>query len=312
MTDAGPDCNRSLLTADDGHQILVDSWRAADNPNPDAVIQIFHGLGEHPARYERFAGLCVRRGFAVIAHAHRGHGENCEPGLLGHYADEDGWNKVVADALLVQERLLLQFAGVPVILLGHSMGSYVAQSFVMRHAGNVHALILSASTYSPRLRLRLGHVLAAIEVWRKGPAAKSELLNQAGFGDFNKRFAPNRTEFDWLSRDENEVDKYIADPLCGAASSNKLWRDLTGGMLEITSRNAIPRIPSDLPVLITGGSEDPVGGAEGMGRLAGMYRETGHDDVTLSVYEGGRHEMLNEIDRDQFSNDLLSWVAEKI
>ena len=310
--EGAPNCHRSVLTAEDGQQILVDSWRPAADIDVRAIIQIFHGLGEHPARYERFAGLCIRQGFAVVAHAHRGHGENCDEQNLGHYTDQDGWNKVIGDALLVQEDILTRFAGLPLVLLGHSMGSYIAQSFMMRHGGDVQALILSASTYASRLQLRIGHLLAAFEVWRSGPRAKSSLLNRMGFADFNQRFAPSRTEFDWLSRDENEVDKYIADPLCGALSSNKLWHDLTAGLLEITSRRSLSRIPAHLPILITGGEQDPVGGAKGLGRLTRAYGETGHSDVSLRVYDGARHEMLNETNRDEFSNDVLNWISDKL
>jgi len=306
--EGAPNCHRSVLTAEDGQQILVDSWRPADDTDARAVIQILHGLGEHPARYERFASLCVRQGFAVVAHAHRGHGENCDEQNLGHYADQDVWNRVVGDALLVQEEIMARFPGLPLVLLGHSMGSYIAQCFMMRHAGNVQALILSAPTYASRLQLRTGHLLAAFEVWRSGPRMKSALLNQLSFGGFNQRFAPNRTEFDWLSRDENEVDKYVADPLCGALSSNKLWHDLTGGLLEITSRRSLSRIPAHLPILITGGEQDSVGGAKGLGRLARAYRATGHSDVSLRVYDGARHEMLNETNRDEFSADVFNWI----
>ena len=305
-------CHRSVLTADDAHRILVDTWRPADGVAVRAVIQIFHGLGEHPARYERFANYCNERGFAVVAHAHRGHGEKCNAAELGHYADDDGWDKVIGDARLVQQEIIRQFAERPLILLGHSMGSYIAQAFMMQHAENVQALILSASTYAPRLQLRAGHLLAAFEVWRSGPRAKSALLNRMSFGGFNKRFAPNRTEFDWLSRDENEVDRYVADALCGAPSSNKLWHDLTRGLLEITARKSISGIPEKLPVLITGGEQDPVGGARGLGRLTNAYRASGHTDIALKVYEGGRHEMFNETNRDAFSADLLDWIEATI
>ena len=313
MSDAADvTAERSVLTAGDGHRILVDDWRPATDSDVRALIQIFHGLGEHPARYGRFAGLCVQQGYAVVAHANRGHGENCEPGHLGHYADDDGWQKVIGDARLVQEEVRRRFPGLPLVLLGHSMGSYLAQSFMLLHAGDADALILSASTYASRLQLRLGHLLAGFEEWRRVARARSELLNRLGFGEFNKPFTPGRTEFDWISRDDAEVDKYIADPLCGGPYSNKLWADLTGGLLEITRPRSIAAIPKDLPILITGGADDPVGGARGLGRLAEVYENTGHSDVTLRVYDGGRHEMFNETNRDEFTNDLLRWLAGKL
>jgi alpha-beta hydrolase superfamily lysophospholipase len=188
------------------------------------------------------------------------------------------------------------------------MGSFIAQSFLSRQAGQVSALILSASNFAGRIELFAGHWLAAIEGWRTGKRTKSHTLNKMGFGDFNKRFAPNRTPFDWLSRDDDEVDRYAADPLCGFQCSNRLWFDLTGGLGEVTSVRTLAKIPADLPILITGGSDDAVGGRKGLPRLADAFRRSGHTDVTLKIYDGGRHEMLNETNRDEFTADLIDFI----
>ena len=303
---------RATLRTEAGHQILVDSWHPEAETSPRALLHIFHGLGEHTARYERFARSCAANGIIVVAHNHRGHGENCDSESLGHYADKDGWNKLIADALLVQNNAREEFSGLPLVVMGHSMGSYIAQSFVMRYPRNVSQLILSASTYAPRLRLRLGKLLATFDAWRHGPRHRSDMLNQMSFGDFNKRFAPNRTEFDWLSRDENEVDKYVGDPLCGAPSSSQLWHDLTGGMLEITSQRAVTSVPNGMPLLILGGQFDPVGGEKGLTKLAYAYRKTRHEDVTLRIYADGRHEMLNETNRDEVTRDIIRWIADHL
>jgi alpha-beta hydrolase superfamily lysophospholipase len=296
---------RESLQAVDGRRILVDLWAPSE---PRMLIHIFHGLGEHPARYERFANYCNTLGVAVGIHNHRGHGENCSAEELGHYADQDGWTKVISDAAIVQDELIRQIPGVPLVLLGHSMGSYIAQCFLMRGLGSVSALALSATSFNARGQLRIGHWIAWFEKVRGGKRNKSALLSKMGFGEFNKRFAPNRTEFDWLSRDENEVDKYVADPLSGADSSSQLWFDLTGGLLELSSVDALRKIRADLPVLITGGSDDPVGGQKGLTRLARKFEESGHANTTLKIYEDGRHEMLNETNRDEFSHDLTQWM----
>jgi len=269
-------------------------------------MHIFHGLGEHAARYDRFARQCVAQGYVVTAHNHRGHGENCAPDGLGHYADDNGWNRVVNDALQVQQDLVRQFPELPLILFGHSMGSYIAQSFVMRHPENVSALVLSGATWPNRMQLRIGRLLATVAVWISGPQEKSAMLNKMSFGDFNKRFAPNRTDFDWISRDTSEVDKYVADPLCGAPSSNQLWRDLLGGMLSISTAKALSQI-ADIPILIMGGALDPVGGAARLTALAAAYRNSRHSQISLKIYPDGRHEMLNEINHDLVTTDVLEW-----
>jgi alpha-beta hydrolase superfamily lysophospholipase len=305
----------TTLATSDGHRIEVSQWQPPGGAAPGAVVQILHGLGEHLGRYERFAGACCDAGLAVVGHNHRGHGPDCEPGRLGqlgHFADRDGWNKVVDDAISVTRFAGRTWVDTPIVLLGHSMGSYIAQSVAAREAERFKALVLSASSFSPRLQLRAGRMLARIVIWRHGARRRSAFLNRLGLGNFNRRFAPNRTDFDWLSRDDVEVDRYIADPLCGFLLSNRFWHDLLGGLLEVTSPNTLRRIPADLPVLITGGEVDPVGGKTGMTRLAQAYERTGHGDVTLRIYPDGRHEMLNEINREEFTQDLLRWIERSI
>lgn len=291
------------IPATDGHAIRVNVWSGAA---PLAVILVFHGLAEHAGRYARFARRAVARGHAVVAHDHRGHGAGAT--RLGHFADRDGWNKVLGDAALVRDRVRQRFGDAPLLLFGHSMGSYLAQSFVMRDAGDLSRLVLSGSTWPPRFRVRLGRVAARLEMLHAGRRHRSALLDGMGFGEFNQRFAPARTPFDWLTRDESEVDRYIADPLCGAVSSTALWHDLLGGLLEIGTDEALHKVPAALPILITGGERDPVGGKPGMQRLAAAYQRTGHTAVTLRTYQGARHEMLNEINRDAFTTDLLRWI----
>lgn len=296
---------RQILTAPDGHEIHMHMW----SPEGAAarVIQILHGLGEHAARYERFAHAAASRGYVVCVHDHRGHGPHTEE--LGHFADDNGWHLLVADALLVQDFSRERFADAPHVLLGHSMGSYIAQSFAMHYGDRLSALILSASTWTSRLQLFPALAIAHIEAWRLGIRGKSALLNKLGFGDFNKRFAPARTEMDWLSRDAAEVDKYITDPLCGGPYSCGMWLDLLRGLIDISSDNSLARVPAGLPLLITGGECDPVGGDRGMTRLMMHYAQSGHQRISVKIFPGGRHEMLNESNRDEVTANWLDWIA---
>jgi alpha-beta hydrolase superfamily lysophospholipase len=309
MSDFDTEAERSILIADDGRKILLDFWPAKTDASPAAIVQVLHGLAEHPARYDRFAGKCTAKGFAVFAHNHRGHGENCPEVDLGFFAERNGWDKVIADVQTVQQDIRQRLPNVPIVLFGHSMGSFVAQSFLARHPDAADALILSASNLPPVAQVLPGHWIARFMSWRHGNRQKNATLNKLGFGEFNKRFAPNRTAYDWLSRDENEVDRYVSDPLCGFDSSNALWTDLTGALLRVGRRSSLQKIPAKLPILITGGDKDPVGGLKGMTLLATTYRRSGHDRVTLRTYPDGRHEMLNEINRDEFTSDVLAWIA---
>ena len=152
-------------------------------------------------------------------------------------------------------------------------------------------------------------LLASAELWRRGAREHSPLLDQLGFGDFNKPFAPHRTEYDWLSRDNSEVDKYIASPLCGGPYTTGLWRDLLSGLLEISRRDALQKILADTPIRIVGGQMDPVGGEVGMRKLEEQYVRSGHGQVSSKIYADGRHEMFNETNRDEFTADLLQWIS---
>ena len=274
------------------------------------VIEIFHGLGEHHRRYARFAGQASARGLAVVAHDHRGHGPHAEE--QGHFADRGGWQLLTDDGLLVNDMIGDRYPGLPIVLIGHSMGSYIAQFFSLQHDYRLTALVLSASTWPNKALLLPGRILARIESWRLGIRGKSALLDKLGFGDFNKAFAPARTELDWLSRDEAEVDAYIDDPLCGGPYSCGLWIDLLGGLKAIASDSALGRIRSELPLLLTGGAEDPVGGQQGITDLALHYSKSGHTCVSTRIYDDGRHEMFNEVNRDEFTADVLNWIEEQL
>ena len=294
-----------FLPAACGHRVRVTPF--GPPPAPRAAIQVLHGLGEHAGRYARFAAAARERGFAVIAHDHRGHGPEREP--AGFFARHRGWDRLVEDAFAVHEWIAGRYSGLPRVMLGHSMGSYLAQDFAMRHGAGLTALLLSGSTWPNRLQVAGGHLLARFECWRHGEAAPNPRLDEIGFAAFNRRIARPRTPYDWLSRDEVEVDRYMADPLTGGPFTAGLWRDLTAGLLRISTDAALARVPADLPILISGGGADPVGGDRGMGRLATHYAQTGHTRLTVKIYPGGRHEMLNETNRDEVTADWLAWFV---
>lgn len=296
------------IAADESHTIHGTRW--IPDGTTKSAIQLFHGLGEHHVRYERFARVATERGFAVVAHDHRGHGPNCEE--LGFFADTDGWQKLLDDGRAVRRQIDQHFPDRPRVLLGHSMGSYIAQAYVMQHPDDQDILVLSASTWTNGASLTAGHFLARLEERRSGARSRSALLNKLGFGNFNRPFEPARTPLDWLSRDEHEVDLYIADPLCDGPYTCSLWKDLTAGLRGISSHSALERIPKNMPMYLTGGSNDPVGGQRGITKLAKQYQATEHSDVTVRIYPDGRHEMFNETNREEFTNDLLDWLEEKL
>ncbi len=292
------------LHCTDEHTIRGTHW--APDGDACAVIQIFHGLGEHRGRYQRFATYATSLGYAVCAHDQRGHGTGAEQPR--HFADNNGWQLLTADGLRVHEYLREEYPHHPILLLGHSMGSYVAQHFAMLHGDRLSGLILSASTWPSLIKVVPGRLIAALESWRLGARGTSPLLDKLGIDDLNNRYKPARTASDWLSRDTAEVDAYVDDSLCGGPYSCRLWLDLLGGLAFIASDGALLRVPSDLPILITGGEDDAVGGDRGMTKLAMHYAQTMHGRLKLKIYPGGRHEMFHEINRDEFASDLIGWV----
>ena len=292
------------LESGDEHTIHGTDWRPKDGPR--AVIQLLHGLGEYHERYTRFARLAAEQGYAVVAHDHRGHGAHATE--MGYLADRDGWGKLIEDSRIVAGYIDARYGKSRRILLGHSMGSYVAQAYTMRYPDSVNALVLSASTWPDRKELKAARWLARLECVRLGRHGRSPILHKKGFGNFNKPFEPARTALDWLSRDERQVDAYIADPLCGGPFTNALWADLTAGLQTIADITALQRIPADMPILLTGGSNDPIGGVKGISLLARRYKQMGHVHVTSQIYDGGRHEMFHELNRDKFMREILAWI----
>lgn len=298
------------LNTTDDCSLHVHRWHGAAPPR--AVLMVAHGLAEHGGRYGRFAEALLAAGIEVYAHDQRGHGLSSEPALLGHFADEDGWDKLVRDLAALNHHIRQQHPGAPIFLFAHSMGSYVAQSYLMRHSCSLQGAILSGSNYQPLALYRSAELVARFERWRQGPRGRSALIEWLSFGAFNKAFKPARTRFDWLSRDATEVDRYIADPLCGFRCSNQLWLDLLGGLQQITPVEHLAQIDSQLPLLIIGGNRDPVSQGHRLDDLADALRTAGMQDITLRLYADARHELLNETNREEITADLLCWLQQRL
>lgn len=288
------------LNPGDGHTI---TGTVFEPESPTAFLIISHGMAEHGDRYIPLARWLGENGIAVIIYHHRGHGPSCPSETLGHYADQNGWTRVVADLHQVVLHTHERSPGLPVNLLGHSMGSFIAQAYAQIHGDNLDALILSATNRIYRLQLAASRTLIGLIRLVRGKRHRSRLVTRMTFDQFNNKFRPNRTNADWLSRDPDQVDCYIADPLCGFDCTVGLWWDFIGGMLRL-SPSAFRK---DLPVHLFSGTEDAVGEmGRGVRRHFQAIREAGAENVTLRLFEGGRHEMLNETNRDEVWDYLLS------
>ncbi|MFC5695609.1 alpha/beta hydrolase [Pseudomonas sp. GCM10022186] len=298
------------LDASDAVPLYVNHW-AGDAP-PRAVVMLSHGMAEHSGRYARLGDALVAAGIELYALDQRGHGRSAEHGVLGQYATADGWNKVIGDLASLNHHIRQQHPQVPIFLLGHSMGSYIGQAYLMQHSCSLHGAILSGSNYQPVALYKVARLVARFERWRQGKEGRSALIDFLSFGSFNKAFKPNRTAFDWLSRDPLEVDKYVGDPLCGFRCTNQLWLDLLGGLQNITPPKNLAQIDPDLPLLVIGGERDPVSDGRRLQDLAAALRLAGIKDVQLNIYPGARHELLNESNRDEVTRDLIDWLEQAL
>jgi alpha-beta hydrolase superfamily lysophospholipase len=299
---------QSYLDVPDGARLALYEWPAPASPK--AVVQITHGLAEHAGRYDRLARALTAAGYAVFASDHRGHGKTArDPSELGFFGEESGFKTLVGDLLAVNREIASRHPTLPRILLGHSFGSFVSQAYLFEHATTLKAVVLSGTASANRFAVAPGIGLAQVLRMRLGPRGTSKLLQQLSFGSYNDAFKPTRTEFDWLSRDPDEVDKYVADALCGFDTTVQGWIDLLGGLLYIRSSERQRRLPKDLPIYLLSGTADPVGEmGKGPTRLSQQYGAAGLTRVKLNLYASARHELFNETNRDQVTAELIAWL----
>ena len=321
--------NETYFESHDGARLFLYRWptggQASGPPSgqpsgqPRAVLHIVHGMAEHALRYRRLAEKLTAAGIEVWAADQRGHGRTADinvndkgrGGLLGHCADGDGYVRVTRDVHAINEEIRKTKPGIPLFLLGHSWGSFIVQNYIEEYSGDllIDGCILSGTKGPGDVMVKIGlPVMSLLAVFcgqRKGlPFARS-----MADGAYNKPFRPNRSPFDWISRDEQEVDKYASDPLSGKLCSVGFYRDLAGILSNIHRTKAMAKISRSLPVYVFSGSADPVGdmGAS-PDALVNAYRNIGISDLEFVLYPGARHETLNETNREEVMGNLLSWI----
>ena len=304
--------NDFRLPAQDGTPLFVRAFLPAQKPR--AIVQIAHGLAEHSARYARLAHALTDHGFGVYANDHRGHGYTAQrPEDLGFFAERNGWTKVVGDQRTLLQEVNSRHPDTPVFLLGHSMGSYIARGFALRHGKELAGLLLSGTTHAGLWSFLQVQLLAKLERLRVGKRGRSRIVKSFTIDPLNLRFRNPRTDVDWLSRDEAEVDKYVADPLCGFDVTNQMWHDVMGGLMEICSEANIARMPKDLPIYIFAGERDPLNDRLSAIRAFHMALDrAGMKSVTLRAYQGARHELFNETNRDEVTHDVIEWLEQQL
>ena len=298
------------FTTSDGQQIFTRIYEPTAGVKMRGYVHMLHGMAEHSGRYVPFCELLADLGYFIVLHDHRGHGKTAQAnGKLGFFAHDNGFERVVADVFELVTYVRQTYALPRPIMFGHSMGSFILRRFLQLHSEHVEAAILSGTGNTTPLHAA-GHQLAKVLARLHGPDVESPIMNELSFGSFNKQIVNPLTAFDWLTRDHQHVQQYIDDPQCGFVATNQFFIDLTGGLLTINQTNQIARIRADLPILCLSGSADPVGGinADGVFRVAEKMQRAGLKNVAVFIFEGMRHEILNEVNKEHVYEVVTRWL----
>ena len=274
-----------------------------------AIFQIAHGMAEHGERYEDFAKFLCKNGYAVYANDHIGHGKSvATDDDLGYFGERDGWLGFVNDAKLLTDLAKGEYPDKPVVLFGHSMGSFIARSYCEKFGADLAGAVFcgtSGTNPAAGVAIRLADVIAKI----KGSRYRSEFINKLAFGAFNKKIEKPRTPFDWLSRDNAQVDKYIADKYCGFLFTAVGYRDMSTVLWSVSGKSWYANLPFVLPVLLISGEMDPVGAyGKGIRQVFRDLKSSGHKNVVMKLYKNDRHEILNELDKEDVYKDVVDWA----
>ena len=295
-------------------QTQIHVRRCIPDCEPRAIVQIAHGIAEHVRRYDDFAFFLAQNGIQVVANDHLGHGESIMTEAdLGFFAPVGGWDLVVGDMRKLYERTHEELPSLPYFLFGHSMGSFLARSYLIKYPEGLAGALISGTAQQPGAILHAGFLMARRESKKFGVRYRSDRLYNMAFGNYNRRFEPRRTECDWISRNTEVVDQYISDPLCGFVPTAGLLADMMHGMAFNQKRSNTQRMQKNLPVMFLSGDMDPVGDyGKGVVKAFQSFLEAGMADVSLKLYHDGRHEMLNELNRDLVFGDIIGWLNGKL
>lgn len=298
----------------DDETIFYYKWKVNKSKNLKGIIQISHGVGEHAGRYKNIAEILQDEGFEVYANDHRIHGKSAKnQDYLGFYDGKDYFSDAISDMRKLTEIIKKEHPNKKIILFGHSMGSLLSREYVTKYGDDLEALILSGTANFMKGLGSVGLFSAKVLGKLNGKHRSNEILKNLFFNQFNKNFKPNRTKVDWISSDKNQVDLFEADPLRIEDFSLSVFLDILKGSKKINKLPMFKKTPQSLPIFIFSGDKDPVGEmGKGVKKVAKKYKKVGIKDLTLKLYKGGRHEMLNEVNKSEVEKDLLNWLNQRI
>lgn len=299
----------------DGTEVWVNRWAPEPEEEIKGVIQLHHGLAEHSLRYDRFGSVLAENGYVLNAYDMRGHGKTAEiaeaagTGKFGKFTDKDGFNRVVDDLNEVIEAVKKEYEGKPVILFGHSFGSFVSQAYIEKYGNNLAGCVLCGSAGPRKLLISAGKLAVTLIKAIRGGDSFVPFLDKLAFGNYNNRIPGNKTDHDWLSRNELNVELFFSDKWCNIPLRTSFYYDMMSGLNQIHKAANMKAIPKDLPVYFIYGEEDPVGDyGKTVEKLYNIYLKNKMQKVTLKSYPQDRHEILNEVDKETVEKDVLNWL----
>ena len=300
-----------IASTDSKNNLNVIIWET--EKEPIGVLQIVHGMAEYIDRYDNFAKYMTEQGFNVIGHDHLGHGHSVsDEHDYGFFAEENGDKIIIEDMHSVTQYAREKWEELPNFILGHSMGSFCLRQYLTKYSNDVFGAIIMGTGWIPSAAALLGKTIATNTCKSKGSHTVNPLLIKLTLEPYNKPFAPARTNCDWLSRDEKQVDLYVNDKLCGFDFTAGAYKDFFTILEKIAKNRQLIGMRKSLPILITSGSVDPVGGKKACEKLNAQYKRCGIDDVTLKLWENDRHEILNELNKSDVYDYICTWLKSKI
>lgn len=293
--------------ARDGVEVFVYKWLPSGGIK--GIMQIAHGVSEHGGRYESFARDLVSEGYIVYANDHRGHGRTAKTLDNLIYLGDNGWNLMAEDSHLLTRIIKRENPNTPLFFFGHSMGSFIVRQCLYEYPNEIDGAILAGTGLVDKLLINAGILIAERLIDKNNSKKRSFYLNKMVFGTFNSKVPAPETFFDWISRDKSTVQNFISDPFCGIPCTNNFFYEFLNGMKEIQRTKNMVQIPKSTPLLLVSGDKDPVGHwGKDVPALVKQYKRLGIKDVRYKLYKEGRHEVVNDINRDEVIKDILRWM----
>lgn len=281
-----------------------------ERDKPVCILQIIHGMAEYIERYDEFAHAMAQKGILVTGEDHLGHGKSVgENGTYGYFCERDAATVVVRDAHRLKKMIQEQYPGVPYVILGHSMGSFILRNYLCRYGTGIQAAVIVGTGMQPKPLIYLGKAVLAVQKVLCGSKHPSRLMDALSFRSYNKRITDAETQMDWLTKERQIVKAYMEDPMCGFTFTVNGFQTLLELVNRLHKKENLEKMPKELPVLFTAGADDPVGEyGEGVKRAYQSFKDAGMKNVQLKLYDSDRHELLNETDKDTVYEDICQWI----